>query len=168
MAATHPNDWITEEELAKQLGVDRDVIRAERPHLAPGEVKQQGRLIVWLRVAASRIAAKFHLEPVALKKTPPAPLVIRGLLLEKNPPPGTPEDVTVVSTPGPGGWHFANHHLIRARRENGLTIIVRVVDSRKYVPKMRNGKPMMLKARPAEAGLWWIPAGREPRYPGVW
>jgi hypothetical protein len=166
--ATHPNEWISEEELAKQLGVEREKIRAERPRLGPGEVQQHGRAIVWLRTAAARIATKLGLEFASVKNPPPVPHVVRGLLLEKNPPPGAPEELTVVSSPGPGGWHFANHHLIRARRLNNQTVIVRVVDSRKYVPKLRNGNPMTLKAQPAEAGLWWVPVGREPRYPGAW
>jgi hypothetical protein len=169
MATPIPNDWIAEEEIAKSLGVEREKIRAERPRLAAGEVGQQGRVIVWCRAAAMRLAAKLGLESPFPKKTPPpAARAVRGLLLEKNPPPGSPEVLTVFSTPRKDGWHFGQHNLIRAKRLNGEIVVVRVIDSRKYLPALRNGTPMTIVARPSDAGAWWWPVGREPRFPGVW
>ena len=84
------NDWIAEEDLARQLGIERERIRAERPTLAAGEFTQQGRAIVWLRTAAVRIANRLGLELPAKKNPPPTPRQVIGLLLEKNPPPGAP------------------------------------------------------------------------------
>lgn len=153
-----PGEWIAEHDIADHLGVKRDDIRAHRPAAATGEVTAQGNIIFWLKNAAVRVAEKLGLSPAVLEKSAtPTPTVSDET-----------ETLTVVSEPGPTGYHFGNPHLIRARRANGNVVVVRVVSSKKYRPKLQNGKPMELRAKPADEGAWWIRVGREPRFIGAY
>jgi len=160
---TQPNeDWISEEEVATTLNVPREKIRAERPHLKAGETTKKGNAIVWLRSAAERIASKLRI-PSPEKNAPPAACDA------KKTASAVEEELTVSSQPlGPGLPHFPQAWLIKAKRSNGEVVVVRVVDSRKYFPKLRTGEPMKFKAQKSAAGNWWQLTGREPRFPGQW
>lgn len=164
MANTEPNntDWIPEEEIAQQLGIEREKIRAARPHLGPGAVSMMGKVIYWTRTAAAELAQRLGLPASIAEKTPAAPAV------KENAPAPEGEELTVFSGPGPGGWHFPNRNLIKAKRPTGEIVVVRVLDSRKYLPKDRFGKPMVMRAKQATSGTWWVLIGREPRFPGIW
>jgi hypothetical protein len=149
-------DWISEEEIANALNIQREKTRAARPQLGPGEVKEEKKVVLWLRSTAVAFARSMGLDwPFEKKPAAVAP----GLDIE---------ELTVVSRPMANGWHFGNRQLIRAQRPNGELVIVRVADSRKYMPQLANKNPMKLKAVPATSGQWWIHVGREPRYAGIW
>ena len=159
--------WITEDQVAERLGIDREKIRAERPRLKAGEVSRQGNAIVWLRSAAARVAKLLGLQPSFLDAPPP------NDPSEKNGPGGQPltpdgEEVSVHSVPGPGGWHFPNHNIVRVKRASGELVYVRVTDSRKFFARLRTGQPMTFRAKRAPSGNWWVMTGREPRFPGMW
>jgi hypothetical protein len=147
-----PNDWISEDELATQLNVDRDKIRAQRLHLDACEVMRHGQTVIWLRTAAARVATQLGL----------------GAAFPEKSAPDDTEELAVASGPGADGYHFAQHHLIRARRSDGELVVVQVLDSSKYVPRMQNGQPMVLRAKKSHAGNWWLLVGREPRFVGRW
>lgn len=152
------NEWIPEEQLADELGVPREKIRAERPYTGPGEVTKRGNVILWLRSARERVAAKL------------------GITLQKNTAPelsaalkDDAEELTVCSQPvRNGGPHFGNQNLIKATRPNGEVVVVRVLHASKFMPKLRSGEAMTFKAKKADAGNWWLLTGREPRFPGQW
>jgi len=147
-------EWISEADAAKRLGVERKRLRAARA-AAPDQVQhQEGGAWVWLASGLAAVAEKMGLT------LPPAS--------EKNAPPPAEETLTVVSSPGPQGSHFPNPLVIQARRASGERVYVRVRESRKYLPRLRDGRPMTFAARRSEAGNWWVPAGREPRWPGMW
>lgn len=155
-----PDEWIDEEQAAKQLGVNRDALRAQRPYLGPGECRKHGNAVQWLVSAAQRVAAKLGLQ----KNAPPLPAAD-----EKKPPAPTEEELTVYSQPaGTNRPHFPQQQLFKAKRKNGELVVVRVTDSRKFLPKLRTGQPMTFKAKKAAAGNWWLLVGREPRFPGQW
>jgi hypothetical protein len=163
----HPSSpaesWIPEEEIAALLNVPREKIRAERPYLGAGEVVRKGNVISWQRVAAARVAAKLGLQ-----------LTLADASAEdtqKNAPPPEAdfEELTVCSQPmRSNGPHFGNQFLIKATRANKEIVIVRVLNSSKFLPKLHDGKPMVIKAKKSPAGNWWALVGREPRFPGRW
>lgn len=153
-------DWVSEHDLAAQLNVRRDVLKAERPYLQAGEVDQRSGVIVWLKKAAERISAKLGIE--IPEKTAPTPA-------SAAPEPPTDELLTVFSQPaGAGGYHFPNPRVIKAKRANGEVVVVSVMDSRKYMTKLVGGLPMTFRARKSAEGSVWRLTGREPRYPGRW
>lgn len=156
------NDWIPEDELAKHFGLTREKIRAERPPAA--EVKKKSNVISWAWTAAARLAVKLKI-PMLEKNAAPPPAST------EPPAPPTPEDeeLTVWSSPaGPALPHFPQPWLIKAKRADGEIVVVRVLDSRKYMPKLRNGEPMKFRAKKAAPGNWWQLTQREPRFPGAW
>lgn len=151
-------EWIAEEQLADALGVPREKIRAERPHLGAGEVTKKGNVILWLRSAGERIAEKFGIPVTKKDATAATPE-----------PKHFGEELTVVSQPmRSNGPHFGNVFLIKARRADGEVVVVRVLNSSKFLPRLQNGKPMTFRAQKAAAGNWWLLIGREPRFPGHW
>lgn len=156
-------EWIDEEKAAAALGVNREVLRTQRPHLGPGECRKHGNAFQWLASTVERIAATLGLQ-FHEKNAPPIPAT--------NPDqPAAPaeEELTVYSQPmGPNKPHFAQSQLFKAKRANGEIVVVRVTDSRKFLPKLRKGQPMTFKAKKAAAGNWWQLIGREPRFPGQW
>lgn len=146
-------EWISEDELATALKVDRSVLRQRRPYLEAGEVEQQQGAVVWQKKAAARVAASLGLTLATVDE--PA---------SDDPPPvaePSPETLTVIS-------QALNRNIVNARRASGETVAVRVVDNRKYVPRLGNGKPMTLTAKKSTAGNWWVLVGREPRWPGIY
>jgi hypothetical protein len=160
---TQPNnpEWISEEELADLLNVPREKIRAERQQLTASEVSKKGNVIFWQRSAAERVAAKMRLQ-LPQKNTPPT----EGTVPNQN---DGVEELTVVSQPmRPNGPHFGNPFLIKASRPNKEVVVVRVLHSHKFLPKLHDGTPMVLKAKQSSAGNWWQLIGREPRFPGRW
>lgn len=154
------DDWITEAQLAIQLRVDRKIIAAARRRLGSDEVADSnGKPVRWLKKVASDFAARLGLSLDA-EKTTAAQL-----------PASKPvEHLEVASLPQPhfNGRHFGNHRLIRARRASGELVVVRVADSEKYAPLLRNGQPMIFPAQPASTGNWWVITGREPRWRCQW
>lgn len=140
-------EFIREDVLAKRLGMNRDDLMAMRPKNS----RTKGGAIEWPLEEAHQTAQILNLElPDELDQKMPG------------------EIVTVCSAPARDGWHFGNHLLIKARRQNGDVVTVRVVDSKKYAPTLRGGQPMVLRARASEAGNWWLLVGREPRWKGMW
>lgn len=153
----HP-DWVAEDDLATELNVPRSVlVLGRRELLATAEVDSDGPWVVWRKTAATRFAASLGLVWPAVATTEPA---------KKTAP--APEELTVVSAPRGDGWHFPNHHIIRAQRANGEQVDVQVWDSSKYTTHLRTGEPMKFKALPSPAGLHWVLVGREPRFKGGW
>ena len=161
MAKPLNDEWIAEEDFARALGVPRSVLREARPTLDSGEVDLRGNVLYWLKKTALATAARLGLQTTALdtKKT-----AVPG----KNEEEPMGELMTVASSPGPDGYHFSNHFLIKARRANKEVVVVRVKDSRKYRPMGQNNKPMTLRAVPADEGSWWVHVGREPRFIGAY
>jgi len=142
--------WIAEDDLQRLLNVDREKLREAREKMAGGEVDTDGPWVVWKKSAAARWAAQ------------------EGLTL----PDGaleTPERLTVVSKScGGQGYHFPNKNIIKAKRENGEVVVVRVMDSSKYTDRLRTGGPMEFLAVPSKHGAVWVLTGREPRFRGAW
>ncbi len=161
MATPQDNDeWISEEELARSLGVKRSDLRDQRPSLKNGGAQMRGNMVFWLKKTALSAATKLGLSGDNIfKKT--------ALSTDEDTAPASGELLTVFSMPGPSGHHFSNKNLIKAKRASGEVVVVRVVDSAKYRPVGRNGLPMQFRAVPAE-GQWWRLAGREPRFVGAW
>ena len=150
------NDWISEVEMATQLGMDRSLLRHERLDLAHDDFRKVDKVVFWRKSAALRLADVFRLSvPANWEKSAP------GTPLEAAPA-SVVEVLTVESAPGLGGHHFGNPNLIRATRKDGSIAVVRVVSSAKYV------KGMTLKAQPSPSGNWWTLVGREPRFVGAW
>lgn len=144
--------WIAEEVIAKKLGLDRDRARDLRPTSA----KKIGREIYWPRADAESVANGLKLSLAEASATPPG----EPESAERG------EELTVVSSPGVDGFHFTNRHLIRCARAEGELVVVRVVSSQKYTPRLQDGQPMRLRAEKAPEGNWWILVGREPRWKG--
>jgi hypothetical protein len=156
--ATSPTSgWIPEAELAIRFGIPRQKLKKERSSAGPNAFLDHNRVLHWSQEAAAALALRLGLA-----------------FQEKNEPDAqsTDEDatelLTVASQPAPSGFHFGNPRLIRAMRECGTLVIVRVHDSSKYMTRLHTGKPMTFKARRSPAGAWWVIVGREPRYPGRW
>lgn len=153
-----PIDWVAESTLATELGVPRDLLRSTRPTLAESEFALFGNVVAWKKTAARRVARtafalEWPVEDAADKKT--APII--------------PERLVVTSAPRvASGHHFPNPRLIRARRATGEQVDVLVIDSSKYVPLTRDGKPMEFLAKPSATGAHWVLVGREPRWRGAW
>lgn len=153
-----PDDWVAEETLATELNVPRELLRSLRPTLDTADTKQFGAFIGWKKTAATGVANSLGLVW-------PAPEVTEAPA-EKNAPEG--EQLTVVSVRRGDGYHFPNRRLIQARRASGEVVNVLVIDSSKYMPRTRDGKPMSFRAKPSSHGAHWALIGREPRYPGQW
>lgn len=62
--------------------------------------------------------------------------------------------------------HFPNPRVIRARRENGAEVFVRVTDSSKFTTRLVSGEPMTFRARLTTDG--WALDQRAPRATGRW
>lgn len=141
-------EWIAEETLAARLNIPREKMRTMRPVT----VQKKGAEIEWPLADATALATRLGLtlaEPEASERS-------------------DIEELTVCSSPGPTGWHFGNHHLIQARRKSGEVVVVRVMDSRKFLPRQGDGTPMVFPARKSDGGNWWVITGREPRWKGRW
>lgn len=168
MAKPLNEEWIAEEELARLLGVNRSVLREARPSLGSGEVDLRGNVLYWQKKVATATAARLGLATTALENKKNGADAGAAATAKANGEEPLGELMTVASVPGPGGYHFSNHFLIRARRANEEVVVVRVKDSRKYRPQGQNGKPMTLRAVPADEGTWWVHVGREPRFVGAY
>lgn len=142
-------EWLEEETLATRLGVDREKTRAARPT----DVRRSGNSVMWPLEAARAFAKK------------------NGLLLpepEKNAAAGDGSEVLkVLSSPDKTGFHFGRH-LIRAARDNGEPVFVRVTDSSKFRQRLQNGELMTFRAKKEARFPHWTLTGREPRWPGIW
>lgn len=161
-------DWMTEEALAKTLGVDREVVKRERPYAGTGGVRVNGKAIEWSAEAATALAVKLGINDLIFQKNAPPAAVAPSAGPEKNAAPADGiETLTVASAPACNGRHFANPNIIKARRDNGEVVCVRVMDSGKYQPTLWNSKePMTIKAKKSPGGNWWELIGREPRWRG--
>lgn len=161
--------WMPEDELARALGVDRSIVKKNRPHAPPGGVRPNGKTIEWTQAAAAALALTLELPtPQFLKKAAPAPAATQGEAAKKVVPavPGV-EELTVSSSPIANGQHFPNKHIIKARRANGEVVCVRVMNSEKYQPTLwLSTEPMVIKAKKSSAGNWWELMQREPRWRG--
>lgn len=153
-----PNDWVSEDALATELNVPRELLRSLRPTLAAEDVGVFGHVVGWKKNAAAVVARSLGLTwpPVDDAGTPQQKTALE------------PEVLTVASTPREDGYHFPNRRIIRAQRSNGTVVDVQVMDSSKYVTTARNGQPMTLRAVPSTSGPHWLLVGREPRFRGAW
>lgn len=154
MANKQRSEWVAEEALAALFSVPRESLRAQRASVPEDELRTEGNSVLWKKTAARRVALALGLPPAGLE--------------DEAAPVDAGEVLSVVSKPMAKGWHFANPHIIQAEREDGERVFVRVVDSRKYLPVGKNGKPMTVRAVKAKAGNHWELLGREPRFPGQW
>jgi hypothetical protein len=146
--------------------------------LKSGNVELRGNVLFWKKTAAAQAAVDLGLPADVLDEKTSGTDNTR--VLDPKAPDGAAaapvtgleemeEVATVESSPAAGGWHFTNKHLIKVKRQkNGEVVVVRVLDSRKYVRVMRSGKPMELRIVPGQEGTWWRPAGREPRFGGAY
>lgn len=149
MLPTPPSDeWIAEEAIARLLNVPRDIMRAQRPHLPAGNVRSKGNTVEWQKNAAREVATRLNLPWPS--STPAAAAPVDNV-----------EELTVIT-------QAVNPNIVNARRSNGATVCVRVVDNKKYLPLGSDGQPMKLRAKPSGVGAWWTLVGREPRWPGRW
>lgn len=151
-----PDGWVSEEQLATELNVARELLRAMRPTLSEADFTLCGNTVAWKKTAATAVALSLGLTWPTLPDEDPT---------AKKPAP-QPELLTVSSEPRAGGHHFPNPRIIRARRANGAEVEVSVMDSSKYVTRGRDGQPMTFLAAPSTNGPHWCLVGREPRYPG--
>lgn len=174
MSATTIPDWIHEDDLAKSLGVDRDTVKRHRPHVPTGGVRTNAKAIEWNAEAAAWLASRLQLPAPQFQKNAAPMAAGEAAPGEKTAPPASAlpgEELAVVSKPTVGGRHFANPHIIKARRADGSVVDVRVMDSAKYQPtlctdKGPTDKPMMIRAKKATGGNWWELLSREPRWRG--
>jgi hypothetical protein len=146
------SEWVAEETLATDLNMDRDLIHAARLQLEASDVDTDGPWIVWKKTAAKKFAEELGLP------WPPIPPAVPPVI----------EEVTVVSAPGTNGKHFPNPRIIRAKRANGELVYVTVMESGKFVPRLRTGAPMVLKAQKSAGSGGWVLVGRGPRWKGAW
>ena len=146
------SDELTEAELSQRLGVNRAAITSHRQrHLVRGEDwSKAGKVIVYTEKGAERL-----LEWVGVD-VPPA---------EEKP--------LTESTRGQGEetltfeqGRFPNRRIIRASRQNGESVFVRVKSSKNFRPSDFRGNPMSFPAR-QESGVWVITRAL-PRWPGKW
>ena len=147
----HEDQWIEEEELAARAGVTREFLKKMRAEQPPGTTgRADNKAIIWQKNAARNalvaFGVPFELDP------PPEPIRARVVL---------PERVTVIYCP-------VNRHIVICQRAGGQRVNVRVVDNRKYCPKLATGEPMTLEAIQNPVGSWWNLVGREPRWSGRW
>lgn len=144
-------EWIAEADLAKRLNVDRAILKKMRPGLPAGSLSAAGKVVLWSHAAAAHAAVTLGLADDSLEKNAaPAPA-------ER----AAEEELTVIR-------NFPNPRVIQARRANGEAVMVRVSNGLKYVPKLRNGDPMKLRATFSTAHNCWVRTGRDPRFVGVW
>ena len=153
---------MTETDLAKLLGVDRDIVKKQRPYALTGGVRLTGKTIEWSDSACLAVAIALALPTEVFKKN--APQVASGA---GTVPDDGIESLTVVSAPSANGKHFPNPHIIKAKRAGGEVVCVRVMDSAKYQPTLWNAPgPMVIKAKKSVGGNWWELISREPRWRG--
>jgi hypothetical protein len=149
-------ELVNEHLLIEQLGIPLKKIRALRP---VGVLANAGG-VFWPLPDATALALSVG---AALA------------LAEKNPAPGAPEEMQVVSQPyGGDGRHFPNPKVIKCLRKNGAFVFVAVTHSKLYDRKLRDhtGKPagrfMFIRAVPANGGVNWTAVGNQPSYRGQW
>jgi len=144
-------EWIAEDELARQLNVERGILKKMRPSLPAGSLTSEGRRVMWSQEAASVAATTVGLSyGLHEKNAATEPASAREV-----------EVLTVVR-------NFPNPRVIQARRASGEVVTVRVSNGLKYLPKLRDGKPMTLRAYYSPADNCWVREGRDPRFVGVW
>lgn len=161
--------WMPEEALAHALGVDRSIVKKNRPYAPTGGVRKTGLTIEWNAEAATALARVLELPaPNFQKNAPPAATAAPGEPVKKTPPvPEGVEELTVTSKPIANGNHFPNPHIIKAKRTSGEEVYVRVMNSDKYQPTVwQSTEPMVIKAKKSPAGNWWELMQREPRWMG--
>ena len=168
--------WHSTKTLCERLGVTPERLREYRDHLdlvSPDDWRphhQDKRSIIYSPGAFARLAA--HAAGVVEASAVGMPAD------EKDAPPSQPdaglviEEMQVASSPrmfpGRRAQHFNNPRVIKARRANGDFVYVRVPDSAHFVPQLRDGSPMTLRARlDGEPPIWTL-VGRCPRAPGRW
>ena len=145
---------ILESELSKKIGVSRSVIKGHRNRLLKhGEHWQKkGRANVYSEEGASLI-----MEAAGV---PTPPDEIKAIVDDSEAKKGDAEELTYVHA------KFANTRVIKARRESGEVVIVRVKTSENFRPADHRGNPMTFPAR-CEGGVWVI-ARPLPRWAGKW
>ena len=195
MSDTENYQWMEEQALANALGVPRHIIKKMRPHTPAGGVRPgKAGAIEWREDAVTDAALKLQLPPPpqfakkaatpeGLEKIAPVqppPLAsaeaVKPSAAPAAPPAPVPnpdggEELTVHSKPLVNGKHFANPIIIQAKRSTGELVYVRVMDSAKFQPCLRDDKgpttkPMTLRAKKSTAGNWWELLSRAPRWPG--
>ena len=160
---------MAEDALSKALGVDRHLVKQQRPYAPTGGVRVNGKAIEWNMEAIRALETALKLPTTIFQKNaPPAPSAPQGSAA--SPAPNATdgiEELTVVSAPSANGRHFANPNLIRCQRTTGELVLVRVMDSGKYQPTLWNSpEPMTVQAKKSPAGNWWELISREPRWRG--
>lgn len=146
------DDVIKESELCLRLGISRDSIASLRKaHLERGvDWRKLGRIVVYTENGAERLikatGVPFQSEDKKALKEP------RDQQNE--------ETLTFIQ------GNFPNRKIIKAKRENGVMVFVKVKTSENFRPNDHTGKPMTFPAR--EDGNVWIMTRPHPRWPGKW
>lgn len=145
-------DIITELELSKKLGITKQkVAEYRKAQLTRGEDwKKDGRTVVYTTAGAERLIEVVGITtPTAETKAITEP--IRTL---------NEEILTFIQ------GNFPNRAIIRAKRQNGDLVMVRVKSSQNFTLKDHTGKPMTFPAV-YEGGIWVIKRPC-PRWRGKW
>ena len=147
-----PGIILTEAELSQRLGISRPAIAAHRQRsLVRGEDwRKEGKYIVYTKIGSERLVewASVNIPPDEEK---PLTESTRGQGEE-----------TLTFEQG----RFPNRRIIRASRQNGESVFVRVKSSKNFRPSDFRGNPMSFPAR-QESGVWVITRAL-PRWPGKW
>jgi len=146
------NETVTEAELSQRLGISRPAIAAHRQRsLVRGEDwRKEGKYIVYTKIGSERLVEWAGVNvPPAEEKT----------LTE---PPSNQDEETLTFVQG----KYPNRRIIRASRQNGESVFVRVKSSENFRPNDFRGNPMSFPAR-QESGVWVITRAL-PRWPGKW
>ena len=145
---------ILESDLAKKIGVSRSVIKGHRNRLLKhGEHWQKkGRANVYSEEGASLI-----MEAAGV---PTPPDEIKAIVDVSEAKKADEETLTYVHA------KYANTRVIKARRDSGEIVIVRVKTSENFRPADHQGNPMTFPAR-CEGGVWTITRPL-PRWAGRW
>lgn len=146
------SDEITEAELSKKLGINRESVAARRKRFLTRSEDwyKAGRTIVYSKIGAERLIKTVGVSlPVKEEKALTAP---------SN---GHSEEMLTFIQGG-----FPNRRIIKAKRKNGELVMVRVKSSENFTSKDHRGEPMTFPAR-QEGGIWAI-ARPTPRWRGKW
>lgn len=148
------DNTISESELSKKMGVSRTVIKGHRQRILTRDVhwQKKGRVIVYSEKGAGLIMDAAGVS---------TPLdEIKAIVADSEAKKEDKEVLTYIPK------KFANTRVIKARRESGEIVVVRVKTSINFRPADHLGNPMQFPAR-CEEGVWYI-ARPLPRWPGKW
>jgi hypothetical protein len=144
-------ETITELELSRKLGIPRNTLISHRKNLKRGpDFKKDGRSIVYTNQGVESIIKLVGItKPTENKKPLTEPIERQN-----------EEILTFIQ------GNFPNRAIIRAKRQNGDLVMVRVKSSQNFTLKDHTGKPMTFPAV-YEGGIWVIKRPC-PRWRGKW